>query len=168
MKICTRCKIEKELSEFHKYSNSKDGHKPACKVCLLEEHRKYIIDNNEYVNILRRKAPKKKRIINPIDRKVYIDKYRNRNPEKRKCESKIWNSKINKPKEGYNLHHWSYNIEHALDVIELAKKDHKKAHRFIIYDQERFMYRRYDTNELLDSKERHLAFITEMINTKEN
>lgn len=56
-------------------------------------------------------------------------------------------------------HHWSYNKEHAKDVIFLSKADHYKAHRFIIYDQERMMYRRCDTLELLDTKESHLEFI---------
>ena len=64
-----------------------------------------------------------------------------------------------KPFEGAEKHHWSYNIEHAKDVIWLSKKDHMKSHRFIIYDQERFMYRRFDTNILLDTKESHLEFI---------
>ena len=46
-------------------------------------------------------------------------------------------------------------------------KDHNTAHRFIIYDQERMMYRRIDTLELLDTKEKHYDFIKEKI-TKTN
>lgn len=33
MKICSKCGVEKELSEFHKDKNSKDGHRSACKSC---------------------------------------------------------------------------------------------------------------------------------------
>jgi len=33
-KICTTCKIEKSLNEFHKYKNSKDGHTHRCKLCV--------------------------------------------------------------------------------------------------------------------------------------
>ena len=43
-----------------------------------------------------------------------------------------------------------------------------KAHRFIVYDQERMMYRRYDTNELLDTKEKHESFILFCIENKED
>ena len=41
-------------------------------------------------------------------------------------------------------------------------KDHIKAHRFIIYDQERMMYRRLD-GVLLDKKEKHFEYILEKI-----
>ena len=32
-RICTKCKIEKDLTEFHKQKNGKFGLKPQCKVC---------------------------------------------------------------------------------------------------------------------------------------
>ena len=34
MKTCTTCKIEKNLTEFHKHSGSKDGHHWKCKKCV--------------------------------------------------------------------------------------------------------------------------------------
>ena len=34
MKTCTSCKIEKNLTEFHKHSGSKDGHHWKCKKCV--------------------------------------------------------------------------------------------------------------------------------------
>ena len=34
MKVCTRCKEEKAVSEFHKHKRSKDGLQPACKQCM--------------------------------------------------------------------------------------------------------------------------------------
>jgi hypothetical protein len=64
---------------------------------------------------------------------------------------------------GHN-HHWSYNEEHQIDVIDLSQKDHFKAHRFIIYDQERMMYRNLE-GVLLDTKEKHLKYIMHMINS---
>ncbi len=78
-------------------------------------------------------------------------------PEKQKCKNIC--SNIKKPFIDAEKHHWSYNLEHAKDVIWLNKKQHMKAHRFIIYDPERFMYRRYDNNVLLDTKEKHETFI---------
>lgn len=75
------------------------------------------------------------------------------------------NYKDNVKKPGYI---WSYNDSHVLEVIELTKKHHMKAHRFLVYDQERMMYRRYDTNELLDTKEKHEQFILWCIDSKED
>lgn len=41
-KICTKCKIEKELTEFHKDKTKKDGHETRCKAC------KKILDAERY------------------------------------------------------------------------------------------------------------------------
>lgn len=35
MKICSKCKVEKEVSEFHRQKKSKDGFKSQCKSCVL-------------------------------------------------------------------------------------------------------------------------------------
>lgn len=87
-------------------------------------------------------------------------------PEKRAAQlaaSKLKNNDINLEK-----HHWSYNKEHFKDVIWLTKKEHMKSHRFLIYDQERKMYRRSDENTLLETKERHELYIRWCIKNKEN
>jgi hypothetical protein len=39
MKICTRCKEEKPLTEYHKKIGTKTGVMPACKVCRNEKNR---------------------------------------------------------------------------------------------------------------------------------
>lgn len=64
--------------------------------------------------------------------------------------------------QGHELHHWSYNKEHWQDIIELDIKAHNLAHRFIIYDQEQMMYRIALTGELLDTKARHIQFISQL------
>ena len=40
-KVCTKCKVEKELSEFHKKKDTKDGVRSQCKVCRNEDNKKY-------------------------------------------------------------------------------------------------------------------------------
>ena len=62
-----------------------------------------------------------------------------------------------------HLHHWSYNKEHWKDCIELSEKEHNLAHRYMIYDQERMMYRDLD-GILLDTKEAHLEYLSLFIN----
>ena len=39
MKTCTKCDQTKELSEFYKNKNYKDGHKNECKDCTAEYNR---------------------------------------------------------------------------------------------------------------------------------
>lgn len=41
MKICTKCKIEKENTEFHKCSVNKDGLYKWCKLCKIEYDKEY-------------------------------------------------------------------------------------------------------------------------------
>ena len=93
-------------------------------------------------------------------------RYKEKYPEKRISRNYI--SHLKTSVEGNHLHHWSYNEEHYKDVIEVTEKEHNKAHRFLIYDQERFMYRRTDTFELLDTRERHEQYIKYVIENEED
>jgi hypothetical protein len=85
-----------------------------------------------------------------------IKRYEKKYPEKYKAKLATSNMKREK---GMNLHHWSYNEKDYKDVIQLTIEKHNLAHRFIIYDQERMMYRRIDTMELLDTKQKHEQYI---------
>jgi hypothetical protein len=49
MKICSNCKIEKELTEFHKNCESKDGHTSQCKVCRRAIKKIYYAANKEKI-----------------------------------------------------------------------------------------------------------------------
>lgn len=66
-KVCSKCRIEKELSEFHKRSRTKDGYNYNCKKCrssetkdfyekhkdkILEKIKKYRNDNKEHIKKL--------------------------------------------------------------------------------------------------------------------
>lgn len=52
MKICSFCKEEKEISEFHKDSSSKDGSTYYCKDCAIfksrKHHRERILNDPQY------------------------------------------------------------------------------------------------------------------------
>lgn len=43
MKICSKCKIEKDESEYYKNARSKDGKETVCKECL------YLLKNKDYL-----------------------------------------------------------------------------------------------------------------------
>ena len=62
-KICTKCKIEKDKTEYYKHKNGKDGLNPVCKKCWKEANDKFekknprddyrkqrYLENREYIN----------------------------------------------------------------------------------------------------------------------
>ena len=50
MKKCSRCKTEKNFSEFNKHKSIKDGFQNFCKVCF----KQYVSENKERVHKLRK------------------------------------------------------------------------------------------------------------------
>lgn len=172
MKECFKCKQVKPLTEFYKHPEMADGRLNKCKECNKNDVKgNYLIkkDDPNYIEKERKRGRNKYYRLYAGDNKsnqISNKKWKNKYPEKKKAHSNSGNLK--KPFDSAEKHHWSYNEQHYKDVIWVTKKHHSKAHRFIIYDQEQMMYRRFDTNELLDTKERHQKFIEWCIENKED
>ena len=49
-KTCSKCKEEKDISEFHKNSYSKDGYQAACKDCRNKTKRKWNEKNRDRIS----------------------------------------------------------------------------------------------------------------------
>ena len=172
MKTCFKCGLSKEITEFYKHPQMEDGHLNKCKGCAkndVKEREIRLRDNPEWIESERKRGRKKYHRLykgmgrsKPDNNKRWVDKF----PEKRIAH--LRSQHLKKQFENVEKHHWSYNEEHYKDVIWLTKKHHMKTHRFLVYDQERLMYRRCDTFELLDTKERHEEFIKFCIETKED
>jgi hypothetical protein len=169
IKHCKNCGVDKPITEF--YLSKEGWPAPKCKEChkaFQRERRIILLKDPSWVekekDRTRRKI--KKKIYNPEQRAksglLYIQRY----PEKYEAKKAV--QRLKASIKGNEVHHWSYNKEHHKDTIELSPKDHKKAHRFIVYDQERMMYRRFDTNELLNTKDSHEEFILDCIRNKPN
>lgn len=153
MKICTKCKIEKPLSEFYKRPNRPLGVCSQCKKCtsLLtlkasKQYRKTETGRRNSILALRRFAKK-----NPEKIKEYRNKWRNSNPLAYKSDyekadpyklrarytlrNAIASGKIIRPKicsecgwEGMiHGHHSDYSK--PLDVEWLCSLCHGKKHR---------------------------------------
>jgi len=62
-KICSKCHIDKELDEFHKFKYSKDGVKSVCKLCIsiINKIPKNKIKKNNYGRIWRENNKEKVR-----------------------------------------------------------------------------------------------------------
>ncbi len=172
-KICFKCNTEKDLSEYYKHKQMGDGHLGKCKDCTRLDSKNREIElreNPEWVESEQTRAREKyhrlgykeKHKPTPEMKKAAMQRHWEKYPEKKNAGSKTSHLKsING-----HLHHWSYNDEHFKDVIDISGRHHNKAHRFLIYDQERKMYRRIDNNELLDTKESHIEWITWCIENK--
>ena len=170
-KICFKCNAEKPLSDYYKHKKMGDGHLGKCKECTkkdVDEREKILRQDPEWVEKEKIRAREKyfrlgyKGLHKPTaeKKKESMAKYRKKYPEK--LAAKIAMGKTKPQVKGNELHHWSYNQEHYKDVIELSVLDHNKAHRYMVYDPERKMYRRADNNILLDTRESHIEFINSL------
>lgn len=169
-KKCFKCSQVLPLDNFYKHPMMADGHVNKCKECNKKDIKGNYINNlskDGFVEKERKRGRQKFHRLYKGTGKSNLEANRNwikKYPEKRAATTAAQH--INKLLD--ERHHWSYNDEHFKDVIHLTTRDHAKAHRFLVYDQERKMYRRFDTNELLDTKERHLEFVNFCIKTKED
>ena len=164
-KRCFKCNIEKPLSEFYKHVGMADGCLNKCKDCTKRDAKRDYYKNSqddEWVKKERKRGRDKyhkyKYSIDSQKRKTYSNMYKLKYPEKVAAGRAVANLRKGIKDNLVNLHHWSYNLEHHRDVINMQLQDHAFLHRFIKYDQERMMYRGLD-GVLLSTRQSHIDYL---------
>lgn len=121
MKTCSKCKIEKDYSEFSKNKSHKDGLNSQCKTCCKEYSKKYYISNKEHYKGYYKEYY--------ISNKEKIEEYRQANREKILEYKKEHQKKYRKANKEY---YKEYNKEYCQankEKIKEYKKEHKQANK---------------------------------------
>lgn len=113
-KICSKCKIEKNIVEFSVRLKSKDGLRSTCKLCDKEETKKWRLNNKEKVKLQKKRYLKKNHNKNLKRGKIY----RNNNKEKVKIRSTNWR----KNNSEYQKNYYNKNKKELNEKIKLKKK----------------------------------------------
>jgi HNH endonuclease len=131
MKSCTKCKLEKQYSDFYKKKATKDGYRPECKTCTKASNDAYRETNREDVN---RKAREFK--ANNRD-KIRLDnaKYRENNLDKVRKISRDYARKNRERISEYAKEYYVANKEAIREKIREYEKLNR--HKRVIREQRR-------------------------------
>ena len=131
-KVCFKCGIEKDLSEFYVHPRMKDGHLNKCKECTKRDAHERIVLHPEIVRAYEKKRysdPKRKECV-----RRHVAQWSEKYPERKKASNMVNNAvrdgRLLKPdkcemcnKEG-KLHGHHYDYSKPLDVIWLCPECH--------------------------------------------
>jgi hypothetical protein len=105
MKICSKCGIEKDESEYGKHSGVKCGLQPSCRACIAIVKKIYRDNHKE-------------------EAKEYIKIWEQKNPDK--VNEKIKRANAKKKESGYQENRYKNNIEKIKIANALRYKDKKE------------------------------------------
>ena len=114
MKTCSKCKIEKSLSEFNKQKRAKDGLHTYCKKCQAEYRKKWHQDNREK----NKESSKRWRKENMERASEYYEKYYQENKERKAEYYKKW-YKENKGKRDEQHKKWRQSKRESDPLFKL-------------------------------------------------
>lgn len=110
-KKCTKCKIEKELTEYHKHKNGKNGLRATCKVCNKIEHQLWVDNNRDKTRANSAKFAK----VNRDKCNAKLKRYRKKYPEKEK-------SRRLKKRYGITLDDYNDMLKNQNECCDICKK----------------------------------------------
>ena len=115
VKVCGKCKTEKEETEFNKFKHSKDGFSWSCKSCIKVYKKEYYNLNKKFVD----DKNKKWRDNNKEHSKEYRKKYYKLNKEYCDEKNKKWSNENKELVKDYNK---KYRIKNKEKIKEYKKK----------------------------------------------
>ncbi|MEA3330606.1 MAG: HNH endonuclease [Campylobacterota bacterium] len=159
MKICKKCKITKELSEFPKEPRNSDGLKGSCRICIANQKREYNLLHKEKIANEQKEYRLKNKESIKAQKKEYYDnnkcviskrhkEYRDNNKEKIAKSKKIYE---NKNKEKIAKQRKQYSINNK-EKITIYKKEYQKKNKEILAVEKKAYYEK--NKEVFKAKSR--------------
>lgn len=157
-KVCFKCSTLKDLSEYYKHPQTKDGYLNKCKSCTKIDTKK-----QTEINVSTQEGLEK-------ERKRHRDKYHKlgyKDSQKEWDKEKPWKNtsayknlrrKYKNLDNSFELHHWNYNDDFLEDVFILNINEHKQLHNFISLDLEKRVFT-LANGDILNSRDKHRIFI---------
>jgi len=139
IKRCSKCKITKSISEFHKDAKSKDGYHGYCKKCMSKHNAKY--KQTEQGKVANKHYDQSKK--GKIAHLKALRHYWNSHSEYRRATSAVSHAirdgklprleilkchYCHEQAEQYH-HHLGYEPEHFLNVVSVCRSCHSFIHR---------------------------------------
>ena len=169
MKTCFKCGLKKSLINFYKHTGMKDGHLNKCKECAKKDTKQRLLSLKNSLEWIRKERERTRERYYRLNykekykptaekRRLILQKYRKKYPEK---YAAVMATKHLECKKGNHLHHWNYNKQYFKDVIELSISDHALLHRYLVYDQEKKIYKDLE-GRYLETKQSHIDLLNKI------
>ena len=126
MRACSKCKIEKNLSEFSKDKHGKNGYRSCCKKCDSDSRKIYYLQNRDKKRLYGRKYY----LEHSEKSKEYRKKWYEKNREIGKRDSRNWYAKN---KERSKVNHTKWRETHKSERNKYLYK-----HKYGISVEERY------------------------------
>jgi hypothetical protein len=132
-KVCTKCNVEKSLDEFVKRSDSPNGYRPNCKICMNQRVKDWRENNVDRVKETSKTYRKNNYSNIRKKQKEWEDENREKNREKARIKVGIWRkNNPNKVKEIYT--NWRKNNPNK---VKEGKKIQKQKIKTKLYNSVR-------------------------------
>lgn len=157
-KICFKCGKEKPITDFYLNRGMADGHINKCNECARRDERERYekkIQSKEWADKERARGREKYH-------RLYAERHLKSSHSENSTTRKFLERRGIKL-DGMEVHHWNYNQNK--DVFLLTPRQHKKAHKELVFDKETNCFKHNEV--LLDTSEKHLAYIREILGTQD-
>jgi hypothetical protein len=160
-KICFKCGIEKELSEFYEHLKMSDGHLNKCKKCVRSYSKIQHETNSTNPEWIKSERIRQREKYYRLEyKKKQIERDRNK-PWKQKSKYKNLNRNLRSLgilEKGETVHHWNYEENNLQDVFLMSLNTHKKIHKYLTLNGKIFNFNGIP----LSNKNRHFLALMDI------